>query len=454
MSQFEIRVGDCKDLYNTLEDESIAVCVNSPPYHACRDYDCNESIFDGYKECLHEWIKDLPQIQKEKLIPADFEAEELEKFKTYHFCKLCGAWFGKLGHEPDWDCRMININGNKLHVHGYISHLADCYDGLKKKLKKDGSLFVVIGDKFSSKAAGSGGKGIKSPKVHIKGKENFQTFKPIKLQYKEPEGTQLCIPFHFIFEMQKRGWIVKQVLPWFKSNAFTGSTKMKFNPDYEIVIWFVLDADKYKFNTQWEPKKCPHAKSKNATNKHEGYGSALYSGYSYDAEDNPNRIKRATIDLKDDPEAMYYNFYEVAEEIGFEHAMELLDKRFQDTIIQNTEQCDLPHFATYPRELIRPFILGCSDKGDLVLDNFCGVGSTGVVCIEEERNFIGFDISQKYKQMADQRIQEAVEWKPIIDAWKEEVKRCESLGIKPPKEPKKPTKKRIKKENDNVNEDC
>lgn len=459
MATYSVLVGDCEELYDIVEDESVQLCINSPPYPACRDYDCEESLFDlRGGQCHHEWIKDLPQIWKDKFIPADSDVEDLEKFKTYHFCARCGCWFGKLGHEPDWDDRNLNVpfdDGEKEHritIRGYISHLCDKYDKLKSKLKKDGSLVVVIGDKFSSKAAGSGGKGEKSPKVHIKGQENFQTFKPIKLQYKEPEGTQLCIPFHFMFEMQKRGWIIKQVLPWFKPNAFTSSIKSKFNADYEMIIWFVRDAENYKFNTQYEPKKCPHAHSKNATNKHEGYGSALYSGYEYNAEDNPNRIKRATVILDNDPEAIYYNFYEVAGEIGFDHAMELLDKRFVDTITECTERCDYSHFATFPRELIRPFILGCTDEGDLVLDNFCGAGTTALVCVEENRNFTGFDISEKYKQIADERINAEIDIKPAWDAWKAKAAECAANEEKIPPEPRPPKKKAIITEEEGVDE--
>ena len=62
------------------------------------------------------------------------------------------------------------------------------------------------------------------------------------------------------------------------------------------------------------------------------------------------------------------------------------------------------HFATFPPELIRPCILAGSRKGGTVLDPFLGSGTTAVVAIEEERNYIGIEINPVYVAMAEKRI--------------------------------------------------
>ena len=62
------------------------------------------------------------------------------------------------------------------------------------------------------------------------------------------------------------------------------------------------------------------------------------------------------------------------------------------------------HFATYPEKLVQPCILaGTSEKG-VVLDPFCGAGTTGVVAKKLGRHFIGIDIKADYLDMTQKRI--------------------------------------------------
>lgn len=55
-------------------------------------------------------------------------------------------------------------------------------------------------------------------------------------------------------------------------------------------------------------------------------------------------------------------------------------------------------------ELLRRLIKLLSWKDSLVVDPFCGVGSTGVACKELGRSFVGFEISKEYCNTAEQRI--------------------------------------------------
>jgi DNA modification methylase len=61
------------------------------------------------------------------------------------------------------------------------------------------------------------------------------------------------------------------------------------------------------------------------------------------------------------------------------------------------------HPATMPEELARGHIITWSDKNDVVLDPFMGSGTTAQVCIEEGRQFIGFEIDETYCDMARER---------------------------------------------------
>ena len=43
-------------------------------------------------------------------------------------------------------------------------------------------------------------------------------------------------------------------------------------------------------------------------------------------------------------------------------------------------------------------------KDDLVLDPFMGSGTTAVACVNLDRRYIGFDISEKYCEIANKRV--------------------------------------------------
>lgn len=62
------------------------------------------------------------------------------------------------------------------------------------------------------------------------------------------------------------------------------------------------------------------------------------------------------------------------------------------------------HPAVFPVQLAKDHIISWSNEGDVVLDPFMGSGTTGVACVETNRKYIGFDISEDYCKMAERRI--------------------------------------------------
>jgi len=62
------------------------------------------------------------------------------------------------------------------------------------------------------------------------------------------------------------------------------------------------------------------------------------------------------------------------------------------------------HPTEKPLELIERFVLSSSLYGDTVLDCFMGSGTTGVACVELERDFIGVDKEPKWFSVARKRI--------------------------------------------------
>ena len=64
-------------------------------------------------------------------------------------------------------------------------------------------------------------------------------------------------------------------------------------------------------------------------------------------------------------------------------------------------------------ELLEWLINTYTNKGETILDNCMGSGTTGVACINTNRNFIGYELNEEYFNIAQNRLREA---------WKEKYK--------------------------------
>lgn len=85
----------------------------------------------------------------------------------------------------------------------------------------------------------------------------------------------------------------------------------------------------------------------------------------------------------------------------------------RDEFLENTKSVwDFPavsakkigHPAPFPEELPRRLIKLYSYLGDIVLDPFLGSGTTSLAAVKAERHFVGYDLDQKYIDLANNRI--------------------------------------------------
>jgi len=121
--------GHALNVLKALPAESVNCVVTSPPYWSLRDYNIEPVIWDGDKDCKH----DFDNIQRYnptrgkrdgKSIYKDpkWEAKgSLKKEVESNFCQKCGAWRGSLGIEPTFEL--------------YIKHLCDIFDEVKRVLR-------------------------------------------------------------------------------------------------------------------------------------------------------------------------------------------------------------------------------------------------------------------------------------------------------------------------------
>ncbi len=72
------------------------------------------------------------------------------------------------------------------------------------------------------------------------------------------------------------------------------------------------------------------------------------------------------------------------------------------------------HPAIFPLDLAKEHLLSWSNPNDNVLDCFMGSGTTGVACLQTNRNFIGIELEPKYYEIAKKRINEAKAQRRLI----------------------------------------
>ena len=112
---------------------------------------------------------------------------------------------------PYWGQRDYGTKGqigNEKTPNEYIEKMLNVADELKRVLADDGAYFLNIGDKYVGK--------------------NLQ-----------------MVPFKLAIEMQKRGWAIRNVLIWRKTNAMPSSIKDRFSNVYEPIFLFVKNPEGY-----------------------------------------------------------------------------------------------------------------------------------------------------------------------------------------------------------------
>lgn len=89
------------------------------------------------------------------------------------------------------------------------------------------------------------------------------------------------------------------------------------------------------------------------------------------------------------------------------HITESNGERYPIDIIKFKKDSGL-HPTQKPVELLEYLIKTYTNENETVLDNCMGSGSTGVACVNTNRSFIGYELDEKYFEIAEKRINEAM----------------------------------------------
>ena len=82
------------------------------------------------------------------------------------------------------------------------------------------------------------------------------------------------------------------------------------------------------------------------------------------------------------------------------------NEKYKSNVLEYPKSYNHYHPTEKPVPLLKDLVLTYSDAGDTILDFTMGSGSTGVACLQTDRNFIGIELDEKYYDIAEKRCNE------------------------------------------------
>lgn len=228
-----------------------------------------------------------------------------------------------------------------------------------------------------------------------------------------PYGTTACkwdtiIPFESLWEQYKR--IIKDngAIVLTASQPFTSALVMS-------------NVKMFKYEWVWEKERPTNfiSAKKNPLKIHENiliFGGNRYNPIMRELKESSkkrNDRRRDSGFKKKDTTYGDYTHFKMEQTIGRTTGYPLtIIKINRETNNQYKKQ--VFHPTQKPVALFEYLIKTYTNVGDMVLDNCMGSGTTGVACVNLNRNFIGIEISEKYCQIAEERIMAVLNQKKLF----------------------------------------
>jgi len=299
---------------------------------------------------------------------------------------------------PYWGKREYESGGIGLEAdyHDFVRHLSDIFLELKRVLRPEGSFWLNIGDSYQNKGL-------------------------------------VGVPWRVTLELTDRqGWILRNSVIWNKVKSGMDNTKDRLGNVHEHVFHFVKQP-KYYYNADAIRTRPGEAKIVNgAVVSATGVSGVRYKrqiqlstalgdaekGKAFKAleeilaEVAAGRIADFRMIIRGQQRATHSDSEKVSG-----RAKELRDKGFYflrnhpngskptdvwDILPEDTQNRET-HFAPYPPDLCRiPILATCPESG-VVLDPFCGTGTTLLAARNLGRKSVGIDLSRPYLELTQER---------------------------------------------------
>ncbi len=269
------------------------------------------------------------------------------------------------------DYGVENQIGLEKTPNAYIERLVNVFIEVKRVLKKDGTLWINISDSYAGSGKGAATYPNTATKLQASNKGELNQANIAKCSFGNCKPKDLVgIPWMLAFALRDAGFYLRQDIIWHKPNPMPESVKDRCTKSHEYI--FLLSKSK-KYYYDAEAIKEPAVSIKD---RRMGLGRLHYRG---------NReIKQ---------EMLQSNFVSIYEKRNKRDVWSVTVKPFKGA-----------HFATFPPDLIEPCILAGARENGVVLDPFCGSGTTGEVALKNNRQFIGIDINLDYCEMSKKRL--------------------------------------------------
>lgn len=271
---------------------------------------------------------------------------------------------------PYWRQRDYGVDGQiglERTPEEFIDRLLTVFGEAHRVLRSDGTMWLNIGDTYSS-----GGKGGGGSKMRDRGKSAWERRGNMVGWNSPPPGYQrkeiIGIPWMLAFALRSVGWMLRQDLIWSKPNALPESALDRCVKSHEYLFLLTKNPKYY-----WSRESMREQASGAGRRRNDRFGG-----------------KKHTADTTRQSEGTIYT------------GSEFRNRRSVWTI--STSPFSDGHYATFPRELARRCILAGSRPGDLVLDPFGGAGTTAVEARNLGRKYLLIELDPRSIEIAERRI--------------------------------------------------
>jgi len=283
----------------------------------------------------------------------------------------------------------------------YIAAMVEVFRCVRDLLADDGTLWLNIGDSYSSRPNGSIGKESRLQGAYS-GHDEFRRAHALRkhgladgLKHKDLIG----IPWMLAFALRADGWYLRQDIIWHKPNPMPESVRDRCTKAHEY-LFLLSKSEKYYFDSDAMQEPATESSIKRwAQNVADQAGSDRVPGKTNGAMKAVGGPRRAR-------GAQPGNGPHMGIENPDMHAPQTRNRRSVWTVA--TRPYRGAHFATFPPALIEPCILAGSRANDIVLDPFMGSGTTAAMALQHGRQYLGCELNPEYELLQRERIVESV----------------------------------------------